>query len=654
MKSSPFNCLLDIPPIYKNHTQFIASLKSIQKNYDKFITSEKRIEEQIPITILNNLIQSVSISFTKNFNHNEIDLDDIFDGFIEEKLFLKASKWEDEMKNYILKECDKEIRRLKRVRDVERKTQMKIRMIDLNFLEDNFMAEKYSFHDEYLSCAYDFLNSDEELKICSSGNSIGEEDKNRRNTLNPQKFLQNRYLDFVKEFIQTNTKNHNLSMEEVITEFTKLIFDRIDYQIEVYKDRYIYAELYVMIRTGQIEMAINLVGEFKEFFQQYDPVFMKNFLRHLKGETPKFINFDNQQLKSLDRFKSFLIKLISNKYKETGDWIFSCIEDYLWFHFYSTNDLNEKIYKHKGNFRIHKDLINRFKGYSGNIQFLVRILCGDFKGASELLLKADFSICEIWFLIRKILKFNHGDDCKALMTDIIFIIAENFTSTPKRYKIIEFLKPILNDEYYEIVSNKIIDHKLFDIIGEDTMIPVCDLKMTQKIGEILKVRFDKKLIIRFHYVFNDDQFVVKVLSDYLIENIVNDEIMIKTNEIPSKKNKFGVSKNFDKIFNKVSSFYIGKEENEDYRFLEALSAINEFKSKGDIKSLLKTPFLNKETQYLLKRIPVIMEKMVGRVCQVLIGICDFNSAREVFELCVEFGLSEDVCRDICEKVGLLF
>ncbi|KAG0420397.1 Nucleoporin, partial [Dictyocoela roeselum] len=627
-----------------HHTQFIASLRAIQKGYTVEKTSERSIENQISIDTLNRLIKSVSISFAQDFRACEIDLDDIFDGYAEQKLLIKARQWEDDLEAYVLASCDEEIRRLKRLRDVERKTQMKIRMTDLNYLEDNIGTELYTFHNEYLSCAYDFLNSGDAILKEDSGCITPEI---REQGLHPLEFLQSRYLSFVKEFVVENVKKRNLSLEETIAEFTKLRFNRIDYHIEVFNDRYIYAELYVMIRTGQLELAKNLVKEFKGFFDKYDPAFATSLLRYLNSKN-KITNIKNTQSGSLDKFKIFIIRLMTHKDKASGDWIFSCIEDYLWFQFVICEENHVECNK-PGNSKTgsHGDLISRFRGYPENIQLLVNILCGNFKNAAEILLRADFSICEIWFLMRKIIKFDKSSDSKALMADIVFIIAENFSSTANKYRIIATLRPILNETYYEIAANKIVDHRIFDIIGEDTKNPVCDLTMVHKIGEVLKERDNKKLIIKFHHLFSDDQFIVQVLCDYLAKNIINEEIGSKTNDSAD-------SDDFWIIFKTVAAQYIEKDGDDNTRLLAALIAISEFKNKKDIKSLRETPFINKDTQYLLKRIPVVVETMIDQVCEVVRGTCDLAAAENVFNLCVELGLGEDVCRDVCSKVGILF
>lgn len=583
--------LLDQPSIIKSYKQFIYELKNIQKNYDKKIISKNRVESQIPSEILQKKIKKLQIKTT---HEQEIDLDSIFDGYIEQKLFEKSEKWEYEIMNNFLKDFDILIKKLRKNKNVESNTVNKIKMMDLNYLEENFEMDYYCFSNEYLACGFEFL-------VC----------KENRECKSALDFLEIRYQKFIMNFLKEFSKNSYDEIEEGIEEYVKLRYNPVDYQIEMYDDRYLYAEIYTLIRCGLIESAQKLILKYKKFLQQNDPIFYKNILKHLKNKN--FIQ-KTQKNENIDKFKGFLCRLISNHDKKKSDWIFTSIEDYLWFQFYQTNE-----------YYTTEDIIKNFLSFSDSIQFLVSILCQNFKSATDILLKGDFSICEIFFLLKKIIKVYF---CPDLLIQIIFIIASNFSNTENKYKIIQILKPILKNEYENIVSKKIIEYKLYDILGINTKIPICEQSIIQKVGEILKQTDNKKIILKMYYLFDDTKFIINVLNKYIINQIINDQ-QVEFNELINEY------KSYDKL-------------------LRVLDELNRFRIKKDFNSLRKTVFLNKEEYYLLKEIPMVVEKMIDLVCDVVKNSKDGVVAREMFNLCVMLELSDDVCRKVCDDVGMLF
>ncbi|EQB60713.1 hypothetical protein NAPIS_ORF01727 [Vairimorpha apis BRL 01] len=126
-------------------------------------------------------------------------------------------------------------------------------------------------------------------------------------------FLGAEYFKYIERFLNENFSqiDSKIEIKDKISKFVKLKYSQEEYKLEIYEGRYVFAELYICLRCGHIDILLNLLEEFGDFLDIIEPCFRKNFKSWIISKTTSpLINISSVRE---DRFRKILFSLMQEK-----------------------------------------------------------------------------------------------------------------------------------------------------------------------------------------------------------------------------------------------------------------------------------------------------------------------------------------------------
>ncbi|KAL6122580.1 hypothetical protein NUSPORA_00347 [Nucleospora cyclopteri] len=579
------------PLIYKpssinNVTHAVALLKLKQQKYSKY--KYEGISKNIEI-------------FQQKSSHFEFD--EILEGVMEDKLVEKYKS----LKSQIMSELESHI---------SRKIKKKKAEIDLLNFKVKFSpnTEKFlfktpsavTFEDEFLFDCYEFIQKEKEAKM----------------------FLQESFEKFMIKYMRVNSslfsaRGKTFGEIEMITKFVMLKYNKSEYHISIYEDRYLFAELYCLIRLGRKVDALLLLRQFNQFFDHMHDNFGVSFTNFLNGK-----EYDNSLLTTLgdDRFKIYLINLMA-KHVVSDGFVISSVEDYI----FTLLACNKKVYP--------EDFTN------SKVQLLVCLMNKCYKKAAKLLLKEDFSLVAKFFILFElcgVTNYNHfAEESNSTMSvrstnvsvtekedqvaisifmNFLFAIAQKFSNDDLKIRLIETIQN--NDDYFCHIAEFMVKYELYELIKS----PLLDRKISESVISLLKKQNKRKLVPLLDFV--DEKTYAVVLEDSLEQAILTDKEL---------------SRSVD--FNKIC-------KNDFHPVLKELLKFYKFNFEPKAENLNELCVFDKNADF--SRYKLIIEHIFKSAVSVIKNTENKEFAAIIFRLCGLLELNSE-CREIAAKelVGLI-
>ena len=570
------NPLILKPNKINNITHAIALLKMKQEKYKdykgEYIKSNKIIYTEK----------------TEKFNY-----DGVMQGFLEQKVIEKFYT----QKKILLKEMDGYINNMLKIKREE------VEMTSFNVhLGKN--TEKYlfknptakTFEDEFLFDIYIYLNKNYE----------------------PHAFLSYLFEKYVLSFMQLNTAVDvkNVNVKELVREFAILKYNKIDYNIAIYEDRYLWAEVYLLLRLGRIEELKEVLKEFSTFFDGMNDDFGINFTKYLDNK-----QFEMRMVNSFgeDKFKVYLNNLF---YKKVicDDCLISTVEDYLFTLVVCGKKINAEDFQNE------------------KVKILVNLFNKNFKNAAKNVLTGNFSLVAKFFILFQlcgISSYNHFNEDSTtfsmrsqensarteikeatyastnIFINFFFAVLQKFQNINSKIRFIEIIQT--NDEYKELIPIYLIKYELFDIIKN----PCLDKNIFTKTILQLKNKNRKKLLEVSDLL--DIETYSSVMEDLLEQAILADE------ELPVDLKS--INTDLDRNLRELIYFY-------------------EFSQKPTIERLNKLPLfiIGKE----ISSYKFIIESLFRKIVAVIKEQGDYVKAKQLFKICGQLELNAE-CIDIASR-----
>lgn len=597
-----------------NYTHLIANLKLKQNKYKDF-------SFKTPIN-----------AFSKILDHKQerFDLDSIINGYLHEKLKENFESYEKSINKSFIKSLNKKIALIKKENDL---MIYNTKIGSIKDLEDMFFNKpsKYSFKDEFLFDIYAYISS----------------------KMTPIEFLQNSFLKYIKNFVHSNGKLLNSEnildheniynidikddsiLKSMVKEFVKLKYNRIEYNIEVFEDRYLWAEVYVLYRIGRQDLVLEHLSQFEIYFEFMTQKFKSAFIQYLEKKSS---SHNVVVLPREDRFKRFMIDLIDSRVQFDG-LVINTVEDYLWCKFMINKSIKKDIELYE----------------SPKIKFMISLFTKSYQNAIDIMLRSEFNVVAKFFILKEICleqgldkKYSEendiSDEKKAglessfssfnpnlnsinpIFLNFMFGLVERFSSKDLKVRFIEILKHY--PDYYETIPDYIIKYNLYEILDTDIKFEgdfgmVIDQKMADAIIDKLKSSGMKKELLRLQNIISKD-ILIDLLIDLIGESILTDEIvdeklieniLVKTHPLNTTKLKH------------IYDFY-------KFSF---------YTNIGNLKNTILLDLTADLTEYKF-----IIEKIFPKAIDVAVSERDREIAKTLFKICGFLELNDE-CRNKAAK-----
>lgn len=598
-----------------NYTHLITLLKLKQKKYSEYVH------------------EPVNHSFSNCLSSNEINLnlDEVLEGFLHEKLKEKMDEYEKNVNFEFLKSIDVKIKELKIEND------MKIHGLKIgNIAEvEGLLFQKpsaFTFKDELLYDLYEFI----------------------LNKKNSSDFLNYSYMKFIKKHFNEE-KLKELNVKNQIREFVKLKFNKDEYNIEVYENRYLWAEIFICFRVGRIDLIREIMEEYEIFFEFMSQKFKTAFLGFLEGKKGAF--YLSSSIKD-DKFKKFFIDLIDDKIKSDG-LVINTVEDYLWMKLVSNREIKSDIEQFENN----------------RVKFMIALLSGKHKKAIDILLKSEFGIVSKFFLLKELcfeqsfeqpvvntfdksnkvqrgaeLKSKVIDECSSsnssyslissdmphtsmntLFLNFLFTLISKLTKKEYKVKLVEMLKN--HADYYNVIPAYIIKYQLFDILGKSLISSgdvefALDDTIAHRVLKMLRECGDIQNLIKLGYLM-DDVTMIQLLSQAIEETILVD----------------------GSIDCNIIEKYISKKSLKDTEKLINLYNFFKFDKSPCVGTLRQTVMFSKGIN--LSDYKFVIEKVFSKAVEIVKNESDKLMASALFILCGTLGLNEECTNKVSKDLVML-
>jgi len=617
------------PHRINNYTHLIALLKTKQAKY----------KDCRPGIITHSFSKALGTA------QETLNLDSVLEGFLHERLRENGTKYEKDLFGDFNKMINSKIKDLKIEND---QRVYASRIGNLREAEEQLLARptQSTFRDPMLFDMYTFVNQRAE----------------------PQEFLENSYLKYITKFYQQNqpadasatvraAQEGDETLMKIVQEFVKLRFNGEEYKVRVYESRYLWAEAFIFLRIGRVDLLNSLLSEFGTFFEFTHGLLFKSVLNDFfAGRKPNFV----VNLKNDDRFKMFLFDLANERAKSDG-LVINTAEDYIWLRLITKKDFKKDI--------------DAFE--SSKVKFMIALFAKKYKRAVDILLKSDFGVVPKFFLLRELCleqgldqsgdegqstnvfdssntvsKTNLGTrrlaeessstvsfasvaeqspSVSTVFLSFLFNLAARMSTKEYKVKLIEMLKN--HAAYYDIVPDYIIKFELFDILGNPPERSggidfSLDYKISARVLQRLREIGDRAKIVHLYHII-DNSTMVQVLKEALEEAILIDGTVDQ--EVVEKYLVGGVSRDIEDL-NRVYGFY---------RFLKTPSIAN-----------LRQTVLFDQTANL-KPYRFVIERIFSKVVEVIKTENDKLMAKQVFRLCGVLGLNEECASKASKDLVLL-
>lgn len=615
------------PHRINNYTHLIALLKVKQAKYKNYSPGV------------------VNTSFAKVLGSSQetLNLDSVLEGFLHEKLKERSIEFETQLFADFNKAINSTIKDLKAENDHKIYAS---KIGPLKDIEQLFLAKptQGTFKDDLLFDMYTFISQRSE----------------------PQAFLEESYLKYIIKFYSQShpsdagnikgTTVDDKTLKTIVSEFVKMRFNGEEYKIETYESRYIWAEAFVFLRIGRVDLLNELLAEFEMFFEFMGQRFKTVFSAFLAGKrTSSAVNLRND-----DRFKKFLFELADDEAKSDG-LVINTAEDYIWLRLMTKKDFKKDI-----------DVFE-----SDKVKFMIAIFAKKYCKAINILLRSDFNVVPKFFLLRELCLEQNLDQSadeayvnnvfdssnsvprsrlrtrmlldessstmsltslpeqsssiSPIFLNFLFNIVVRMSTREFKVKLIEMLKN--HSEYYEVIPDYIIKYDLFDILGSlSEKSPAVDFfldsKISSRVLQRLRKMGDKAKIVQLCHII-DDVTMVQVLKEALEEAILIDGTLDQ--EIVEKYLKKNISKDWDEL----STMY------GFYRFFKQPTVAN----------LRQTVLFDQTAD--LKPFRFVIERLFAKAVEVIRAENDKFMAKHLFRLCGALDLNEECASKISKDLVLL-
>jgi len=625
-----------------NYTQLIANLKLIQHKNPKLAVKSAPSE-----------FSDVLVSKSTSFEYLEV-----IEGFLHEKLKDKFKAYRQEAEN------DINVLISQKIKEKKKEHSQKMYCARLGPLEGveeklfNFPT-KFSFKEDLLFYLYEAI----------------------RNKQRPVEFLENGYIRYINSFLnfqKTSISRYSVqrmggdSLEEAIpkisreniTNFARLRFNKEEYRIEAYEERYLWAELFVLFRIGTIPAVKELLNEFEVFFQFITKKFKTAFLEYLQGKTA---GIEIPMRGKEDCFKRFFVGLINGECVSDG-LVISTAEDYLWLKYIQKRDIRDE----------------EDKFADDRIKIMICFLSRKYDKGVDILLRGNFSLVAKFYLMREIYleqpfvhykssektfadmrtdgarsmagesKFAHSynrrseesnsslismksadegsasESINPIFLNFMFYIASKMKVKENKIRFIEMLK--FHEDYYNIVPVYIVKYEMYDIIGKedkDGPLGYClNSEIARRTVTYLEKSKKKKDLINLHN-FIDPDVMVRLLGDVLGDCILSQE---ETNtEVVEKYLTHEASKSMDRLRN--------------------LYGLYRFNRSPTIANLKSTAIFDSSCDLWEYRHQI--ECVFDKAIQVIKKEEEREMAKTMFKLCGVLNLNSDCCNKASKELVLL-
>lgn len=598
--------LLSPVKIY-NYTQLIASLKKKQQKLSKYRIS----------------IQPTSLRDFLRPKYSGFNVNDVVDGFLHNKLRCRQKEYEKTANKSFLLDLKKHMKELRRENDFfivgSTKVCGKVGDLEAVFDKDPMSAELQEqivglthegverkhgyFSDPMLLDVYMFLNS---LKPSEDFEQEIE-------------FLGAEYVKYMERFLKENADKIRTPLrriEDKVTAFVKLRYNRNEYNLEMYEGRYLFAELYTLLRCGLTGSVEELLDHFHIFFEHISYKFKTQFRGWLATRSRPTVPIKVGA--SDDLFKVFLLGLQDGLNKRADGYVIGSIEDFIWIQLMGLKECGSVA-----------GVLELFKNYrSPKGLLLAYIMTKNYDKAMEQVFKGDFPIVPSYFIMRSLCPRCSN---RKVFTDFVFLAAARFSSTQRKVELLDTLRYSVGN-YYEVVPEMIVKVGLYDVLGiEDGTCVYLDRRISNRVIEILQGRNEKKKLIKLYYLIDDESLVIDLINETITEAILTDTSIDEYLEI--------------------IEYYEKREDMRQIRTMSMLKSFYVFKKNPGLSSLRATPLFDLDLD--LRGFKYVIEKIFKPACDVVERTGDAEMAKVLFRLCGVLELNEEVSRYVSRHLVLL-
>lgn len=363
--------ILTLYPIrIENYSYFNAQIKVLLNKYRNSTRNSKFIEEVFregEIDLKNCLLKS------KTGKREKVDIQGVLAGFLEDKIIENNEKFIRGCKK-IAKERTEHKKSQKK--PVKKETMFQSRRAapkDLKFIENNFQNPNplIEFANPFVFMIYRFFDPNRSQK---------RDRQNMRKSLfhNELNFLENEFYEFVKISVPHKPTS--------VQQFVKAKYSRANLYTESYDDRFLFAEIFVHLRCGQISEALDLITQFSFFFDSAAPALKNLIFSFYNGKKIPLFEYTRLINTKSDRFK-ILIYQILTEYSQVTD-ILNTFNDFLWFKMLHSTSLND-LYA------------QRELKSSDECKMIVSLFCKKYERAFSILSKPIFPLVETFFTMKR-------------------------------------------------------------------------------------------------------------------------------------------------------------------------------------------------------------------------------------------------------------
>lgn len=645
------------PTKISNFSYFNAKIRLLAKKYENSTKSCKFLDEVFKEGELNPKKCYLQL---KKVEKTDIDIDSIINQYFEKKILEKNEKF--------IKNCVKKARKnLEKRKNISFKKEekipklKKISPVELLFIESNFenFNPTINFSNEFLLLVYKFCNQENELKIdlLNKRKSPFEMEIN---------FLEKEFFDFVKNSVREK-KVSTREKKDFIKIFTKLNYNESELFLESFNDRYLFAEVYIHLRCGQITEAIKLIEEFSNFFDISAPEMKKSILSFYSGNElfkPDFIKIIRTKS---DRFKILIYQILCNIPQITD--VLDTFNDFAWYKMLHSKNQKELYLS-----------INQLN--VDECKMLLALFCKKYDFVFHILKTKNFPIIESFFVIKNLSKYLNQI---IPYIEMVFSIINQFENQENKVEIINSLdnsqkyadlntdsilendNSFISGKYQQIYSDlnlsnisenddsrisnilensnsnsyeylrrskstaELVAKFLVDIENQVLLslkneISSLNTEIVQNVIEILKNKNNQEILLQLYYLFDDRERILEILNEYLTDLI------------------FKEKKDFSQFQNVVNFCKKNVNSFEKEKMICLIEFIN-FTKFLDIKKLKNSKIFNDPSKNLLFELKPIISKLLSLIIHVINQNDDLELGTSLFSVCNLIGLGER-CRSL--------
>eukprot|EP00866_Antonospora_locustae_P001397 jgi/Antlo1/1397/1240 len=491
-----------------------------------------------------------------------ISTQDILDGVLHQRVKRLQQKFEENVLAGFVQRADAVIQEMKNSQQFRGALAHIIHSKDIEYLEKSFdrAADVSAFSKPVVAEMYAFL--------CGSASAGFQQER---------LFLEKQFLNYIKRFYKENAdKIHTKAstIEDRVREFVKMRYNKIEYNIEVFEGRYIYAEIYVLLRCGLHGHVRNILGSFSllpAVFVERVSSYLDNPARVLQSPPPR---------QTEDKFKQMIYRLISSPESVQANQIVSTLEDYLWVkHLAAARGVSVKF----------EEILNETKAPVGRL--LTCVLGRLYAAAQETLLGGGFTATDAFYLCMELNKRERLQS--PLFVNFVFMVAQRFSSAERKARIVMSL-PNLSPED---AGKRIAEYEMYVIAK---MLP-CEHR--KELVRVLRRSNNKKTLLKLYFINDDEQEIACLLEEALSEAVASEKLVHDFRDF------------------EYSEIYFYLEEMraiEKYPRLEILKDFLVFKTRRDLISLQKTVLLDEAKIEMLNELDCI-DAVVIMASEVIAG-----------------------------------